>query len=149
MGANEVRVFILEGILTVLIACSAPFLLPDDPATCSFLTEEERATVAHRLTYDTETSHGSFDAQEAFKWKYVWTALLDHKVWAVVVVYCGSAIPIYGKAISSIWSYRTPLKKTVRFIYTLPTVLKELGYTAEIAVSRNFIFCTYSTDLIS
>lgn len=107
--------FILEGILAVLIACSAPFLLPDDPATCSFLTEEEKAIAAHRLTYVTGTSHGSFDAEEAFKRKYVWTALLDYKVWGVLVVYWGSAIPLYG------------------YIYTLPTVLKELGYTAEIA----------------
>ncbi|KAF5009273.1 hypothetical protein FDECE_4485 [Fusarium decemcellulare] len=108
-------VFILEGMLTVLIAVSAFFVLPDDPATCSFLTEEEKAIVDHRLKYDVGTHHGSFDAHEPFKWKHVWSALLDYKVWAVVVVYWGSAIPIYG------------------FIYTLPTVLKELGYTAEIA----------------
>ncbi|KAJ3538791.1 hypothetical protein NM208_g5753 [Fusarium decemcellulare] len=108
-------VFILEGMLTVVIAVSAFFVLPDDPATCSFLTEEEKAIVDHRLKYDVGTHHGSFDAHEPFKWKHVWSALLDYKVWAVVVVYWGSAIPIYG------------------FIYTLPTVLKELGYTAEIA----------------
>lgn len=90
------RLFILEGILTVLIACSAFFLLPDDPASCSFLTDREKAIVVHRLRYDTGTTHGSVDAQQPFKWKYVWSALLDYKVWTVVVVYWGSAIPIYG-----------------------------------------------------
>lgn len=96
MILTSLRVFILEGILTVLVACATPFVLPDDPATCSFLTEEEKAIVAHRLKYDSGTRHGSFDAQESFKWKYVWSALNDYKVWAVVVVYWGSAIPIYG-----------------------------------------------------
>ncbi|CAG9990621.1 unnamed protein product [Clonostachys byssicola] len=108
-------VFILEGMLTVLIALCAFFVLPDDPASCKFLTEEEKAIVAHRLRHDTGTTQGSYDASEKFQWKFVWSALSDYKVWAVVVAYWGSAIPIYG------------------FIYTLPTVLKELGYTAEIA----------------
>ncbi|CAH0017082.1 unnamed protein product [Clonostachys rhizophaga] len=108
-------VFILEGLLTVVIALCAFFVLPDDPASCKFLTEEEKAIVAHRLRHDTGTTQGSYDANEKFQWKFVWSALSDYKVWAVVVAYWGSAIPIYG------------------FIYTLPTVLKELGYTAEIA----------------
>lgn len=90
------RVFILEGILTVLISISAFFFLPDDPATCNFLTEEEKAIVAHRLRHDTGTGQSAYDLDEQFKWAHVWSALLDYKVWTVVVIYWGSAIPIYG-----------------------------------------------------
>lgn len=90
------RVFILEGILTVLIATAAPFVLPDDPATCSFLTAEEKAVVVHRLRFDTGTAAGAVDAHEGFRWAFVRAALLDYKVWCVVVVYWGSSIPIYG-----------------------------------------------------
>lgn len=38
-------IFILEGILTVLVAVLAFFTLFDFPETASFLTEEERAFV--------------------------------------------------------------------------------------------------------
>ncbi|KAL4903571.1 hypothetical protein BDW74DRAFT_185971 [Aspergillus multicolor] len=107
--------FILEGILTVLLGIAAPFLLPDSPESARFLNEDEKAILVHRLKYDTGTSHGSFDEHQTFQWKYVWAALRDYKVWLIVVVYWGSAIPIYG------------------FIYALPTVIAELGYTAAIA----------------
>lgn len=93
---TQIRVFILEGLLTVVIALCAFFVLPDDPASCKFLTEEEKAIVAHRLRHDTGTTQGSYDVNEKFQWKFVWSALSDYKVWAVVVAYWGSAIPIYG-----------------------------------------------------
>ncbi|KAL4791067.1 major facilitator superfamily domain-containing protein [Aspergillus venezuelensis] len=107
--------FILEGILTVILGVAAPFLLPDSPESARFLNEDEKAILVHRLKYDTGTAHGTFNERQEFNWKYVWSALRDYKVWLIVVVYWGSAIPIYG------------------FIYALPTVVAELGYTAAIA----------------
>ncbi|KAL4876349.1 major facilitator superfamily domain-containing protein [Aspergillus karnatakaensis] len=107
--------FILEGILTVLLGIAAPFLLPDSPDSARFLDAQERAIVKHRLKYDTGTERGAYSEEQAFKWKYVWSALRDYKVWLIVVVYWGSSIPIYG------------------FIYALPTVVAELGYTSAIA----------------
>src|ERR1700753_714441 len=44
-------IFILEGLLTVVVAIAALFLLYDFPETASFLTPEERAWAAHRLKY--------------------------------------------------------------------------------------------------
>src|ERR1700709_2452901 len=44
-------IFILEGIVTVLVAFLAFFVLHDFPETATFLTEEERAFVVYRLKY--------------------------------------------------------------------------------------------------
>ncbi|KAH8892180.1 high-affinity nicotinic acid transporter [Thozetella sp. PMI_491] len=108
-------IFILEGLLTVLLAVMTPLYLPDNPATCRFLTDTEKEIVSHRLIADLGTTSSSSSHDESFNWSHVWSAFEDWKVWAVVVIYWGSAIPIYG------------------FIYTLPTVIVELGYTASIA----------------
>ncbi|CAK7210088.1 hypothetical protein SBRCBS47491_000652 [Sporothrix bragantina] len=101
--------FILEGIITVLVGCSVKFWLPDSPSDCSFLSDDEKIIATQRLQYDIGTNGGRYNENQKFKWKYVRLALLDYKVWLIVVVYWGCAIPIYG------------------FIYTLPTVIKELG----------------------
>ncbi|CAP60904.1 uncharacterized protein PODANS_0_870, partial [Podospora anserina S mat+] len=45
-------IFILEGILTVIIAIAAYFVMQDYPSTAKFLTEEERAEVSARLKRD-------------------------------------------------------------------------------------------------
>jgi hypothetical protein len=55
-------IFILEGILTVLVAIMAYFTLFDFPQTASFLTEEEKVFVLYRLKYQNfkdETDAGS------------------------------------------------------------------------------------------
>lgn len=49
-------IFIVEGIATVVIAGAAIFVLPDRPATASFLTEEERQLLDQRLALDTGDS---------------------------------------------------------------------------------------------
>ncbi|KAJ4302715.1 hypothetical protein N0V90_001605 [Kalmusia sp. IMI 367209] len=89
-------VFILEGLLTVLLGVLSPLYLPDSPEACKFLSEEEKKIVAHRLQMDTGTVNGSSKPDESFKWKYVLSAFKDWKVWTVVVIYWGSAIPVYG-----------------------------------------------------
>lgn len=44
-------IFILEGLLTVIVAFLAFFVLHDFPETATFLTEEERAFVVYRLKF--------------------------------------------------------------------------------------------------
>jgi sugar phosphate permease len=44
-------IFILEGILTVVVALLSFFLVHDFPETAKFLTSEERAWAAHHLRY--------------------------------------------------------------------------------------------------
>ena len=65
-------IFILEGLLTVVVAVSAFFLLHDFPDTARFLTVEERAWVVHRLKYQGSKKSGRAIAEsDHFEWKYV------------------------------------------------------------------------------
>ncbi|OAA35395.1 high-affinity nicotinic acid transporter [Metarhizium rileyi] len=114
-------IFILEGIATVVVALSAFFLIHDFPDTASFLTEEEKAFVIHRLKYQGQTMMGSVDAEtqgtaqveqtEEFEWKYVWQAFKDWQIWVNIFVYWGIVCPLYGISLF------------------LPTIIKNLDYS--------------------
>jgi hypothetical protein len=85
-------IFILEGILTVLVAIMAYFTLFDFPQTASFLTEEEKVFVVYRLKYQNfkdERDDGSVQVaqDDSFQWKFVRAAFLDWQVWLHVGVY--------------------------------------------------------------
>lgn len=88
--------FLLEGIITVLVGCSVKFWLPDSPSSCRFLSDHEKMIATQRLQYDIGTDGGKYNENQPFKWKYVREAVLDYKVWLIVVVYWGCAIPVYG-----------------------------------------------------
>ncbi|KAK4984727.1 hypothetical protein LTR66_008395 [Elasticomyces elasticus] len=112
-------IFILEGMLTVLVAIAAFFTLHDFPETASFLTPEERAFVTFRLKYDgqdaeTDAAHRVAQSDE-FSWKYVKQAFTDGQVWVNIVVYWGYVCPLYGISLF------------------LPTIIKELGYASTTA----------------
>jgi hypothetical protein len=52
MLTSEYRIFIIEGILTVLVGIAARFWVCDWPETAKFLTEEERLLLTTRLQTD-------------------------------------------------------------------------------------------------
>jgi MFS family permease len=109
-------IFILEGLLTVLVAFSAFFLVHDFPETAKFLTPEERAWAAHRLRYQGSARSGRKVAESSqFKWKYVRQALTDWQVYASLFMYWGIVCPLYGISLF------------------LPTIINGLGYTATTA----------------
>lgn len=89
-------IFILEGIVTVLVAVMAFFTLFDFPETAGFLTEEERAFVVFRLKYQSGTPGKAQGVQvvrvpetEEFKWAYVWDGFKDWQIWVNIFVYWG------------------------------------------------------------
>jgi MFS family permease len=94
-------IFILEGIATVVVAVGSFFLLHDFPETASFLTEEERAFVVHRLKYQGQVGgrgEGVAEADE-FRWRYVRDAFLDWQVWVNIWVYWGLSLTLsYGRS---------------------------------------------------
>ncbi|KAH6887895.1 major facilitator superfamily domain-containing protein [Thelonectria olida] len=110
-------IFILEGIVTVLVAVLAFFILYDFPETASFLTEEERAFVVFRLKYQAQA--GKLDSDQVqvaeadeFKWSYVWSAFKDWQIWVNIFVYWGIVCPLYGISLF------------------LPTIIRNLGYSS-------------------
>lgn len=65
-------IFILEGLLTVVVAVAAFFLLYDFPDTASFLSVEEKAWVVQRLKFQGSKKSGRMIAEsDHFQWKYV------------------------------------------------------------------------------
>ncbi|KAK4545838.1 hypothetical protein LTR36_002402 [Oleoguttula mirabilis] len=112
-------IFILEGILTTVVACMAYFTIYDFPETASFLTTEERAFLAFRLKYDGQdaTTDQSFRvAQNDHRdWKTVRAAFCDWQIWINIVVYWGYVCPLYGISLF------------------LPTIIKELGFLSTTA----------------
>ncbi|KAL7274768.1 hypothetical protein RUND412_002322 [Rhizina undulata] len=129
-------IFILEGILTIVVATIAYFVLFDFPETASFLTEEERRFVVWRLKYqgsqdvslvkaaarkaagEEEKNVGGQPARvqiaeaQEFSWKYVRDAFSDWQIWLNIIVYLGLVCPLYGISLF------------------LPSIIKELGYTS-------------------
>lgn len=83
-------IFILEGILTVLIGASIPWLLPDSPDRAKWLTEDEKNIIKTRLRYDAGTAGHRAEDQNSFKWKYLKEALTDWKIYLGCVIYWGN-----------------------------------------------------------
>ncbi|QGI85145.1 hypothetical protein CEK25_011874 [Fusarium fujikuroi] len=110
-------IFILEGIVTVLVAIFAFWALYDFPETASFLTEEERAFVVFRLKYQGQQkaagqSQSRVAQADEFKWEYVWAAFKDWQIWVNIFVYWGIVCPLYGISLF------------------LPTIIRNLGYSS-------------------
>jgi ACS family tartrate transporter-like MFS transporter len=93
--------FILEGLPATALAFLSLKLLPDRPASATFLTEEEKRIVIARLRKDEGTSeHRAF-----------WPALRDPRVIALGLVLLGNQIGLYGV---QLW---------------LPQIVKDMGFT--------------------
>lgn len=90
-------IFILEGILTVVVAFFAFYFIHNYPDTASFLTEEERQFVLYRLAHDnnSDTLEGMEDHNSSFfeaevkqqGWKYFKQALFDWQIYGHVLIY--------------------------------------------------------------
>ncbi|KAI0049941.1 MFS general substrate transporter [Auriscalpium vulgare] len=99
-------IFLIEGLVTVVIAVLAFFFMHDYPETATFLTEREREYVVNALR------HSSGHQSTHFEWRFVWQALADWKSWMQVVTYMGVLIPVYAVALFT------------------PSIIKALGYTS-------------------
>ncbi|KAL8712716.1 MAG: hypothetical protein Q9225_006893, partial [Loekoesia sp. 1 TL-2023] len=74
-GLNGWRwIFILEGILTALVAIASYFFVTNYPLTAKFLSDKERAFIHARLKSDSDATQ-----DEAFTWTNVSKAFKDHK----------------------------------------------------------------------
>ncbi|KAE8356195.1 major facilitator superfamily domain-containing protein [Aspergillus coremiiformis] len=123
-------IFILEGLLTVVVAFIAPFGIHDFPETAKFLTQEERNCVIHMLRTQ-NTGDTAAEATE-FRIKYVVDALLD---WQIYVSLFGIVVlrpPMRSRLTPLLvyWGITCPLYGISFF---LPSIIKDLGYTSSTA----------------
>ncbi|KAL0465943.1 major facilitator superfamily domain-containing protein [Neurospora intermedia] len=90
-GYNGWRwLFILEGILTFIIAVIAFFAMYDYPQTAKFLKPEEREEIAARLKRDRSSLADEFDI------KYFFAALKDWKIWVHMFITIGVYTGLYS-----------------------------------------------------
>ena len=109
-------IFILEGILTAVVAVVAFFTIYGFPSTAGFLTEEEREWVIARLRYQGSEKSGRMVAEsEGFRWRYMLDALTDWQVYLGLWMYWVIVCPLYMVALF------------------LPSIINELGYTSSTA----------------
>ncbi|KFY15912.1 hypothetical protein V492_01690 [Pseudogymnoascus sp. VKM F-4246] len=109
-------IFIIEGLLTVFVAIITYFVMYDFPDTASFLTAEERAWATNRLKYQGSSRSGRQVAEtDEFDWKFFRQAMCDWQLWVCLFMYWGIVCPLYGIS------------------FFLPTIINQLGYTAQVA----------------
>lgn len=96
-----------EGLLTVVIALGAYFVIQNYPNTASFLTESERAFIHARLKSDNDATN-----KEPFTWLNAYSAFRDPKCWLYGLAFHTLSLPLYTLSLF------------------LPTIIAALGYTA-------------------
>jgi MFS family permease len=101
-------VFIIEGAITVVIACTAFFILPNFPRTTSWLTDSERQLAVYRLQEDIGEDDWTSSEQQSFFHGFK-LAMLDIKTWIFTIL----MLAIVSSA--SVTNF-------------FPTVVKTLGY---------------------
>ena len=80
-------IFIIEGLLTLVVACVSPWFLTDFPAEAKFLTPEEREQAVARVKVD----QGAMSVDTAFAWHYVADAMKDYRTYCLGLVYLSIA----------------------------------------------------------
>ncbi|KAJ4168561.1 hypothetical protein NW754_010479 [Fusarium falciforme] len=98
--------FIIEGVAAIAFAMLAAFILPDYPHTTKWLTQEERAFAAWRLTQDISEAD-TYGEQTV--WDGVKMAVRDYRVYVFVLI-----------------QHVSLLSQT--FQYFFPTIVGTLGY---------------------
>ncbi|KAK7996747.1 serine/threonine-protein kinase svkA [Apiospora arundinis] len=83
-------IFILEGILTVLVAIAAYWFIHNYPNTAKFLTEAERRHIHERLAADSDATN-----DEQFSWSAVRDALKDVNCWLYGLGFHTMSLPLY------------------------------------------------------
>ncbi|RTE68843.1 hypothetical protein BHE90_016779 [Fusarium euwallaceae] len=105
-------IFILEGILTVLVAFALYFILPDGPSSATFLSEQEKQFLVFRLENETGSTQGRVTNDDKMSLAQILSALRDWRVYVSAVIYLGNTVGIYA------------------FSFVMPSVIRELGYSA-------------------
>ncbi|KAM5362274.1 hypothetical protein ACJZ2D_012629 [Fusarium nematophilum] len=134
-------IFILEGVATVLIALPLYHWLPDSPSTAKFLTEDERRFLVSRLEMEAggeahaQPSEGNDNDKMSLR--HFLDALRDWKIYIAVVIYWGNNVGVYA------------------FSFTIPSVIRELGYSAAnaqlltIPIYVSAMICTVIVAVVS
>ena len=87
-------IFILEGLLTCVVAMFFFFVIPDFPEESKWLNEEERSYIKARLQAD----QGRSAAERKIRFRDVVTIFKDYKIFLGGFMYFGLIVPAYSYA---------------------------------------------------
>ena len=111
---NRVRIFIIEGLLTVVLGVVSKFFVPDWPETAHFLTPSERTLLLARLTSDTgAATMNRLDKAAARR------IFRDPKIYLGTLAYFGIVNTGYAGS------------------FFIPSIVRDLGYTSAAAQVRS------------
>lgn len=82
--------------MPILLSVVVLVALPDSPETAKFLTNSEKEFLINRLALDTGSGKGRVTNQDKIKWHHIRAGFSDWKVWAMILVYWGNSIGVYG-----------------------------------------------------
>ncbi|KAF2869460.1 MFS transporter [Massariosphaeria phaeospora] len=100
-------IFILEGLLTIIIATIAYWFISNYPESVSWLSKDERAFIQARLKADSDATN-----HEVFTWGTVLEACKDVKVWLYGLCFHTMSLPLYTLSLF------------------LPTIIRDMGYSS-------------------
>ncbi|RIB08120.1 major facilitator superfamily domain-containing protein [Gigaspora rosea] len=102
--------FILDGVMTVIVAFFSYFLISDYAETASWLTEDERKLAVDRLRYDGGHAHTThFDKHQILR------AFKDSKIYIYMCLYFCLLVTLYS------------------FSFFVPTIVNGLGFNTVIS----------------
>ncbi|KAK7217286.1 hypothetical protein V2G26_005289 [Clonostachys chloroleuca] len=103
--------FVIQGVLSILVAIMAFFCLPDHPLTTRWLSETERQLASNRIILDTTDRR-----EDTSVWVGLREAVTDWRMWALTLMY----------------NFHL---STASFQNFLPTVISTLGYPRTITLA--------------
>jgi MFS family permease len=105
-------IFVIEGMLTSIVGLVTYFFLPNNLATARFLTPVERELAQRRLINNIAPGLDGQTQHEHFEWSEVRRGVFNIQTWLSASAYFGILAGLYS------------------FGLFLPTIIKDLGYTA-------------------
>ena len=123
------NVLLKEGLMTVVASIPAYFFIYNYPATAEFLTSKEREYLIAQLKQD-----GDAVQDEEFSWGGVRKALKDPKVYLYGLCFHTVSLPVYTLSLF------------------LPTIIKDLGYTAaqaQLLSTPPYVFAFFLTMAVA
>lgn len=90
-------ILIIEGIFTVVVGVICYFFLPNNLASCKFLSQTERTFAIERLQADSpERTAGVIGHNEGMNWGEVKRGLLSISCWLSALAYFGILAGLYS-----------------------------------------------------
>lgn len=112
-----IRIFIIEGLATVLVGVASKFFTVDWPETATFLTDEERKVLIAKLSQDNGGARMDHLDKRAAK-----RVFSDWKIYCAILMYLGIVNTGYSGSVSAFSDFVAINKSAAYFFYSLALI---------------------------